>query len=271
MTADQRTPVTLPRLHWGAPDASRRALLVHGLGSSAATMWQLGEGLAAAGWSATAIDLRGHGTAPRTSTYRIDDLAADLLATRPADSGQAGPLHADGAWDAVLGHSIGGAAAIVAAAIAPDWARRLVLLDPAVRADVELRQTILANQLTAHDGATIASVAEQNPQWHATTVELRVQAVRQASRFALEHAVLDNPEWDVTSEAERLTTPTLVIAGEVARGGMFAGDHGDALLAANRHLRAVVVAGGHNAHRDVPEVVLEHALAFIDGRSRGQG
>lgn len=266
MTADQRTPVTLPRLHWGAPDASRRALLVHGLGSSAATMWQLGEGLAAAGWSATAVDLRGHGAAPRTSTYRIDDLAADLLATRPT-----GPAQADDAWDAVLAHSIGGAAAIVAAAIAPDWARRLVLLDPAVRADAELRQTILTNQLTAHDGATIASVAEQNPQWHPISVELRVQAVRQASRFALEHAVLDNPEWDVSREAERVTVPTLVIAGELARGGMFAGEHGDALLEANRHWRAVVVAGGHNAHRNVPEVVLEHALAFLDGDVTGQG
>lgn len=271
MSADRSVPVTLPRLHWGAPDASRRALLVHGLGSSAATMWQLGEGLAAAGWSATAVDLRGHGAAPRTSSYRIDELAADLLATRPADRSPAEPPHADDAWDAVLGHSIGGAAAIVAAAIAPDWARRLVLLDPAVRADAELRQTILTNQLTAHEGATIATVAEQNPQWHPTTVELRVHAVRQASRFALEHAVLDNPEWDVTSEAERLTTPTLVIAGEPARGGMFAGDHGDALLAANRRLRAVVVAGGHNAHRDIPEVVLEHALAFLDGDASAHG
>lgn len=266
MTADPRTPVTLPRLHWGEPDAPRRALLVHGLGSSAATMWQLGEGLAAAGWSATAVDLRGHGAAPRTRSYRIDELAADLLATLPT-----GALRTDGAWDAVLGHSIGGAAAIVAAAIAPDWARRLVLLDPAVRADAELRQAILTNQLTAHDGATIASVAEQNPQWHPITVELRVQAVRQASRFALEHAVLDNPEWDVTAEAERVTVPTLVIAGEVARGGMFAGEHGDALLAANGHLRSVVVEGGHNAHRDVPEVVLEHALAFLDEDGPGQG
>lgn len=258
MSADQSTPVTLPHLHWGAPDASRRALLVHGLGSSAATMWQLGEGLAAAGWSATAIDLRGHGSAPRTSSYRIADLAADLLATRPAD-----PPRADGAWDAVLAHSIGGAASIVAAAIAPDWARRLVLLDPAVRADAELRQTILANQLTAHDSVTAAEVAEQNPRWHPLTVELRVQAVRAASRFALEHAVLDNPEWDVTREAERLAAPTLVIAGARAQGGMFAGEHGDALLAANRHLRAIVVDAGHNVHRDAPEAVLEHALAFL--------
>lgn len=259
MTTDRPAPVTLPRLHWGAPDAERRALLVHGLGSSAATMWQLGEGLAAAGWSATAVDLRGHGSAPRTSTYRIADLAADLLGTRPVD-----PAHDDdGAWDAVLGHSIGGAAAIVAAAIAPHWARRLVLLDPAVRADAELRQTILTNQLTAHDGATVESVAHANPLWHPATVELRVEAVRQASRFALEHAVLDNPEWDVSREAEQIAVPTLVIAGAAELGGMFAGDHGDALLAANPNLRAVTVDAGHNAHRDLPEVVLAHALAFL--------
>jgi alpha-beta hydrolase superfamily lysophospholipase len=56
--------LTLPRLHWGEESATRKALVVHGLGSSAATTWQVSEALAEAGWSATAVDLRGHGLAP---------------------------------------------------------------------------------------------------------------------------------------------------------------------------------------------------------------
>jgi pimeloyl-ACP methyl ester carboxylesterase len=262
MTIDVRpapTPVSLPRLHWGPEDALRRALLVHGLGSSAHTMWQLGEGLAAAGWSATAIDLRGHGVAPRTGSYRIVDFAADLVST----------THSDGPWDAVLAHSIGGAAAVIAASTAPDWSRRLVLLDPALRADADLRATILANQLAAHEGAAVAAVAQENPRWHPLTVELRVQAARAASRFALERSVLDNPDWDVTEQAAHITVPTLVIAGDAAQGGMFVGSHGDALLTANRHIRSTVIDAGHNVHRDAPELVLEQAFMYIDGRTRG--
>ena len=35
----------LPRLHWGDPRAPRRVLMVHGLGSSAHTCWQVAEAL----------------------------------------------------------------------------------------------------------------------------------------------------------------------------------------------------------------------------------
>lgn len=253
--SDAAVPVTLPRLHWGDPTSTRRALLVHGLGSSAHTMWELGEGLAAAGWSATAVDLRGHGDAPRASRYRIADFAADLAATTPLD-GRA-------TWDAVLAHSIGGASAIVAAATAPHWTERLVLLDPAVRADEQLRQLILTNQLSARQLQSAAQVADENPHWHPLTAELRVRAVQAASWFALEHAVLDNPDWDASEEAARLRMPTLVIAGDPARGGMFAGEHGDSLLATNPRLSSVAIDAGHNVHRDAPAVVLEHVLRFL--------
>jgi pimeloyl-ACP methyl ester carboxylesterase len=122
--------VTLPRWHWGDPTSPRRALLVHGLGSSAQTTWRLSEGLADAGWSATAVDLRGHGDAPRASRYRIEDFAGDLLGTRPEDGG---------AWQLVVGHSIGAAAAAQAAGTDDGWAERLVLLDPALALDATAR------------------------------------------------------------------------------------------------------------------------------------
>jgi pimeloyl-ACP methyl ester carboxylesterase len=253
------TPVTLPRVHWGPTDVPRRALLVHGLGSSGTTMWELGEGLGAAGWSATAVDLRGHGTAPRTSTYRIADFAADLAATRSHDD----------TWDAVIAHSIGAAAAVVAAAGAPDWTRRLVLLDPALRADEQLRSTILDSQRAAHHGATVAQVAADYPHWHPQTVQLRVSAARSASLFALERAVLDNPDWDVATDSTHVTAPTLIIAGDPAQGGMFAGPHGDEFLAANRHFHSVMISAGHSVHRDAADLVLDHVLDFIDGRARG--
>src|SRR5918993_873327 len=116
-------PLTLPRLSWGDPSSERRALLVHGLGSNGALMWRFGVALADAGWRADAVDLRGHGVAPRALDYSIDAYAAALQCTRPVG---------DTAWDLVVAHSLGGAAATVVAASDPGWTRRLVLVDPAI-------------------------------------------------------------------------------------------------------------------------------------------
>jgi len=247
--------VTLPRWHWGDAASPRRALLVHGLGSSAQTTWRLSEGLADAGWSATAVDLRGHGDAPRASRYRIEDFADDLLGTR----------HDDGrAWELVVGHSIGAAAAMQAAGTDADWTRQLVLLDPALALDQSARQAVLDGQLANFDGATVASIAEQFPQWHPLDVEFRVRAVKAASRFALERAVLDNDDWDCTAFVPHVAAPTLVIAADPAQGSMFAGEHAESVLEMNPLLEQVVITGaGHSVHRDAPEETLQHLLDWL--------
>lgn len=247
--------VTLPRWHWGDAASERRALLVHGLGSSAQTTWRLSEGLAELGWSATAVDLRGHGDAPRASRYRIDDFAGDLLGTRP-DS--------DGAWQLVIGHSIGAAAAAQAAGTDPDWTEQLVLLDPALTLDAPARQAVLTGQLANFDGATVESIAEQFPHWHPLDVEFRVRAVKAASRFALERAVLDNDDWDATAYVAHIAAPTLVIAADPELGSMFAGEHAASVLASNPLLSQVVVPGaGHSVHRDAPDATLRHVLDWL--------
>ena len=107
---------TLPAQHWGDPAAARRALLVHGLTSDGGTWWRVGEALASAGWFVTAVDLRGNGAAPIAQHYSFADYASDL----PGRD-----------WDVVVGHSLGGAVATLAA-LEPGFTRRLVLLDPAL-------------------------------------------------------------------------------------------------------------------------------------------
>lgn len=253
--------VTLPRLHWGPADSPRRALLVHGLGSSAHTMWRVAEGLAERGWSATAVDLRGHGEAPRASRYRIEDIAGDLVATRPID----------GAWDLVLGHSIAGAATVQAAATASDWTARLVLLDPTLVLDEVSREQVRLSQLAAHDNGTIAAVTAEQPHWHPHDVELRVRAVQRASRHALERMVLDNHEWDVRAFLPRVTAPTLVIAGEAERGARFTVADADEARAANPGIRTTVIGGtGHNVHRDDPAATLDVLLGWLDETAEAQ-
>lgn len=247
--------LSLPRLHWGNPSATKKALMVHGLGSSAQTCWQVMEALAEHGWSATAVDLRGHGTAPRASRYRIADFALDLESTVPSDSDS---------WDVVIGHSIGAASAVVASTTRPDWAKKLVLLDPALEVDEPTREMVLANQHLGHLRQTIEDVEKLNPHWHPLDWELKIQANRQASLFALEHAVFDNDPWNVTDEARSLVVETLIIAGEAERGSMFVGDHASDLLQANSLLRHEVIEGaGHSVHRDKPAETIEAILRFI--------
>jgi len=247
--------IELPRLHWGDPSRPRRALMVHGLGSSAHTCWQVTEALAEAGWSATAVDLRGHGYAPRATRYRISDFALDLEHTRP-DGG--------GSWDVVIGHSIGAASAVVASAQRPSWAKKLVLLDPALLLGEERKELVRTGQLYGHDHLTEDEIRRESPNWHPLDVELKLWSHKTASRFAVEHAVLDNPHWNVEAEAKSVSVPTLVVGGDPAVDSMFTGDHAVDVLEANPHFSMVVIEGaGHSVHRDRPDDTIRTILDFV--------
>lgn len=249
--------VVLPTLTWGDPTSSRHALMIHGLGSSAATCWQVMEALAEDGFAATAVDLRGHGSAPRTSRYRIEDFAGDVALTLPPHGGS---------WDVVIGHSIGAASAVVAAAHHPGWASALVLLDPALELDDEVRSQVLANQRLGHSVHGVTDIKELHPHWHPLDITLKVDAHRSASLWALERAVEDNSPWNVTSEARSLMSPTHVVGGQKERGSMFYGEEAAALLAANPHWSYELITGaGHSVHRDKPEETISSIRVFLAG------
>ena len=66
-----------------------------------------------------AVDLRNHGSSPRCPTHSYADLAADLAEVMAAE---AGPVD-------LLGHSMGGKAAMVLALTRPSSLRRLIVAD----------------------------------------------------------------------------------------------------------------------------------------------
>lgn len=238
--------VDLPFVSWGDQLSPRQALLVHGLGSDAQTMWRLGEHLANAGWHAIAVDQRGHGSAPRTTTYRIDDFANDLLAvprSRP--------------WDLVIGHSIGGANVVRSSALEPTWTESLLLLDPALATTAKDRDEISSRQVDNHRNITVERQTALNPHWHALDIELSVSAQQNASEFALVRSVDDNPDWDVLADARSLAVPTLVIQGDPQVMARYTDEHAEILESANpRITRASIAGAGHNVHRDAPAAVL---------------
>ena len=248
-------PLALPRIAWGSPSADRRALLVHGLGSSAALMWRLGDALASAGWHATAVDLRGHGDAPRSLDYTVGAYGADLVATLP---------EGDGAWDAVVGHSLGGASATVAAATAPEWTRRLVLIDPAIHVDGRDASIVRTSQERAFADTRLEVVQQEHPHWHPQDQELKVDAVLRASAWAVEQTSAQNQPWDVRADAARLTVPTHVIGADPAVYSIFTGALADEVLAANPRITMSVVEGaGHSLHRDRPEESIRQLLEAL--------
>lgn len=247
--------IPLPRLSWGDPSSEKTALLVHGLGSSGALMWRLGDALANAGWCATAVDLRGHGDAPRALDYTVAAYASDLVTTRP---------YRDGAWDAVIGHSLGGASSTVAAASDPSWTERLVLIDPAILVDGRDASIVRRSQERAFADNRIEVVQEEHPHWHPQDHELKIDAVTRGSRWAVEQTSAQNDPWDVRADAARLTIPTHIIGADPGVYSLFTGDVADEVLASNANISMSVVPGaGHSPHRDKPEDTIRQLLEAL--------
>lgn len=245
--------VTLPHLAWGNPAADRRALLVHGLGSDAHTMWRIGEHLADTGWYAIAVDLRGHGRAPRTSSYRISEFADDILA-----------IPTDTPWDALIGHSIAGPILMTALDRNPELAPQLVLIDPALATTETDRVEIRAGQLRSHDHLTVEEQATANPHWHAQDIQTSVNAHRTASRFAVEHACLDNPDWNVIHIAQHLKTPTFIVQGDPAVLARYTDADIAAIESVNPNITHTMIPGtGHSPHRDNPAELLARVSAYL--------
>lgn len=254
-------PVLLPRLTWGSATASRRALLVHGLGSNGALMWRYGVALAEAGWRADAVDLRGHGTAPRTLDYTLAAYATDLAQTFP--DGRSGAAREP--WDLVIGHSLGGAASVLAVAGDPSWTRRLVLIDPAIALTDRDREIVRESQTRSFDDPSQDAVRAEHPRWHEQDVELKALSAQQASRWAVEQTSVQNRIWDVSDAALDIAVPTHVIASDPSVYSIFAGKPAESVVARNRRFTMSIVEGaGHSPHRDAPDATISALLRTLD-------
>ncbi|CUH39775.1 Esterase YbfF [Jannaschia seosinensis] len=100
----------------GEPTNAPPLLIAHGLFGSARN-WRVIATRLADAREVVAVDMRNHGASPWHDTHSYHDLAADLaevIGDRPHD---------------VLGHSMGGKAAMVLALTRPEAVRRLVVAD----------------------------------------------------------------------------------------------------------------------------------------------
>lgn len=108
----------LNRVRTGAPGGAPPLVIAHGLFGSARNWGAIARVLGRRG-PVVAVDMRNHGDSAWTATHRYPDLAGDLAEVIEAEGGVAD----------VLGHSMGGKAAMALALLHPGRVRRLIVAD----------------------------------------------------------------------------------------------------------------------------------------------
>jgi pimeloyl-ACP methyl ester carboxylesterase len=228
-----------------------------------------------------AYDARGHGKSGRAASYAIDALADDLL--RVIETVAGGPA-------IVIGHSLGGATALVAAAKRPDAIRALVVEEPVVdNWDRDWRAQYYKDVRVALDQSgepstfkrAVASIPlpARGPRGERTVGEVRgfYAADRLATYYKdvdpafveqFGHSKPDGHEQVVNAVP---TMPTLLLAAHVADGSALKEGEAEALVKKWPDAQLAKFPGvGHRIHGLRPEPFLEALEPFLrKARARG--
>jgi pimeloyl-ACP methyl ester carboxylesterase len=221
-----------------------------------------------------AYDARGHGKSGRATSYAVDLFAEDLL--RVIDGAAGGPA-------IVIGHSLGGAAALVAAATRPAAIRALVLEDPVVdNWDRDWRAEYYANVRAALDKSGEPSAFKRavaalplparGPRGERTVGEVR--GFYAADRLATYYTDVDpafvaqfghsRPDGHERVVAAIPSMPTLLLAAHTADGGALREGEAETLVKKWPDAQLVKFPGvGHRIHGLRPEPFLEALEPFL--------
>ncbi|MCU0907633.1 MAG: alpha/beta fold hydrolase [Rhodobacteraceae bacterium] len=243
------------------PETAPPLLIAHGLFGSARNWGAMAKRLAT-GRRVVTVDMRNHGASPWHPTHRYEDLAADLAEVIAA---QGTPMD-------VLGHSMGGKAAMVLALTCPDHVRRLVVGDIAPVAYGHSQRHLI----DAMRGLDLSAVTRRSDADAALQGEISDPGVR---AFLLQSLDVAGRRWllnlDVlAAEMPRITGwpdlpgafrgPVLVLVGE--QSGYVRPEHHASIAALFPASRLVTVAGaGHWLHADRPAEVAVLVHDFLDG------
>ncbi|MDP3958727.1 MAG: alpha/beta fold hydrolase [Pseudorhodobacter sp.] len=237
-------------------------LIAHGLAGSARNWGAVARKLAASR-EVVAVDMRNHGTSPRFASQSYPEMAADLAEVIGACGGQAD----------VLGHSMGGKAAMMLAVTAPDLVRRLVVADIAPVA-YEHDLTSHIDALRGLDLTGLTSRGEADRRLAATVPEASLRA------FFLQSLDLkaQPPQWRLNLDVLAAEMPKITgwpeVAGSFPRPALFLTgalsdyvrpEHRDrirALFPAARFAR--FAKSGHWLHVDQPDEFIATVRVFLD-------
>lgn len=252
----------LTTLRHGGPGAARPLVIAHGLFGSARNWGAIARSLADRG-PVIAVDMRNHGASPHHPEHDYPALAADLAEV----------IEAEGSPVDLLGHSMGGKAAMMLALTRPVLVRRLVVADIAPVAHDHSQQGLI-DAMRALDLTALQTRAEADRRLADRIEDAGVRA------FLLQSLELksDPPRWRFNLEAleanmpailgwpdpdARFQGPALFLAG--AASDYVRPEHRTAI---RRHFPAARIArvpgAGHWLHADRPDAVAATLRAFLD-------
>jgi pimeloyl-ACP methyl ester carboxylesterase len=226
-----------------------RALLVHGLQSSAAGWWQVERWLADAGWQVTTRNLLGHGGRGAASDYSFAAYAADLDED-----------HQD--WDLVVGHSLGGAVSITIAAGRPEFAARIILIDPALLIPGDQRDEVTAG-LIADMVVTREVLIATQPDWVPNDIDAKLFSLDGLHPDATVGTIDANDPWDVRGPLADVRAPTLLLTGDPEVFTMVPPWLAEEVGANPAIEYRVVPGGGHSPHRNRADATRELMLDWL--------
>ncbi len=263
----RQTVVRRLRFHfteWGSPGAPP-VLLLHGTNQSSHS-WDLVSLALASSYHVFALDQRGHGDSEwsRELDYSTVAMADDAIAFA-SDRELTRPI--------VIGHSMGGRVALLAALRETDFARALVLVDSGPEMNAPggrtIRNFIRNNREFDNLEQFVDNVVAYDPYRKREHVERTVKYnmfQRADGKFVSknDHRRTANSRTAISLEdVSALTRPTLVVRGE--NSNVFTPEAGERLTGTLPDARLVTVQDcGHNVHSQNTPGFLAAVEPFLD-------
>jgi pimeloyl-ACP methyl ester carboxylesterase len=248
-------------------------VLAHGIGDSRHSYRFIAPALAAAGYRVANVDIRGCGESSLGwDGYSRTDIAGDLVALVRHLGGPA----------VIIGHSISGGAATVAAATAPDVISGVIELAPFTRAQsvdlgglvrvrrfrsgyVQMALVIvrgrLGNWMKYLDGAYPTKPAD----WSTESARIE-KKLGEPGRMEALQAMCKSKPTDAGAQLAHVTCPVLVVEGSLDPDWADPRAEGEKVIAdlpAGLGELAVIDGAGHYPQAQTPDQVLALSLPFL--------
>lgn len=248
-------------------------VLAHGMGDSRHSYRFVAPALVAAGYRVANVDLRGCGDSSiGWDGYSRTDIAADLVAVVRHLGGPA----------VIIGQSISGGAATIAAASAPELISGVIELAPFTRKQstdlgAMLRDTRHRTAMTRLMGAAfLGSVSSwkkyldlayptKPADWDAELSRTE-RTMSEPGRMKVFRAMSQSSPSDAGAQLPHVTCPVLVVEGSADPDWGDPRAEGERILADLRPglgSLAVIEGAGHYPHAETPDRVVELALPFL--------
>jgi pimeloyl-ACP methyl ester carboxylesterase len=248
-------------------------VLAHGIGDSRHSYRFLAPALAAAGYRVASVDIRGCGDSSLGwSGYSRTDIAGDLVAVVRHLGGPA----------VIIGQSISGGAATIAAATAPDLIAGVIELAPFTRAQsidlgglvrvkrfragyLQMAQVIVGGSLAGWKKYLDIAMPVKPADWKSELARIEAKLSEPGRMKALQAMCKASPS-DAGAQLPNVTCPVLVIEGTLDPDWADPRAEGEKIIAdLPRGLGelAVIDGAGHYPHVQTPDQVLALARPFL--------